>query len=308
MDSSILNSFRLTVAEEHLGVYGIQVQAAGGESVSHRWRSDDPVNLYSGSKTYTSLAVGICVDDGRLKLTDRVLDFFPEYRETAAPGSEKIAVRDLLHMASGKLTFWFGEPDRQALEEKPEDWAELFFRVPVTKEPGTHFFYSNACTYMLGRIIEKISGKTLRDFLLPRLFLPLGIDNPQWHTCPRGHTLGATGLFLTTGEYARLGTLLLNGGVYNGRRIVSEAYLHEAVNDTVQSGWPGCEEPECLAGYGCQLWRCAYPGAYRADGKYGQFAIVIPDKGAAVTVTAHEEFRPYRIVQAVFEDIVPRLP
>lgn len=307
MDLSILNQFRLSVAEQNLNVYGIRVETADGESVSHRWRSDDQVNLYSGSKTFTSLAVGLCVDDGALRLTDKVLDFFPEYREIAAPGSGEITVRDLLHMNSGKLQFWFGEPDRHALEEKPEDWAELFFRVPVTKEPGTHFFYSNACTYMLGRIIEKISGKTLRDFLLPRLFLPLGIHNPQWNTCTGGHTLCATGLQLTTEEYSRLGTLLLHGGVFSGKRIVSESYLQRAVNDTVPSDWPGNEEPECAAGYGYQLWRCAHPGAYRADGMYGQFCMVALDKHAVVTVTAHEEKAPYDIVHAVFRDIVSQL-
>lgn len=307
MDLSILNRFRLSVAEQNLNVYGIRVETADGESVSHRWRSDDQVNLYSGSKTFTSLAVGLCVDDGTLKLTDRVLDFFPEYREIAAPGSEKITLRDLLHMSSGKLQFWFGEPDRNALEEKPEDWAERFFRVPVTKEPGTHFFYSNACSYMLGRVIEKISGKTLRGFLLPRLFLPLGIHNPQWNTCTGGHTLGATGLQLTTAEYARLGKLLLHGGVWDGTRIVSESYLQSAANDTVPCDGPGNEEPECKAGYGYQLWRCAHPGAYRADGMYGQFCIVVPDKRAVITVTAHEEKAPYGIVRAVFQDIVAPL-
>lgn len=307
MNQSIFNEFRLTVAEQHLGVYGIRVETAAGESVSHRWRSDDEVNLYSGSKTFTSLAVGMCVDDGTLRLTDRVLDFFPEYKELASPGSEAITVRDLLHMASGKLTFWFGQPDHESLMAQKADWAELFFRVPVTKEPGTYFFYSNACSYMLGRTVEKISGKTLRDFLLPRLFVPLGIHNPQWCTCPGGHTLCATGLLLTTEQYSRLGLTLLNGGVYQNQRIVSESYLQNAVNDVISKEDPTEEDPECTAGYGYQLWRCAYPGAYRADGMYGQFSIAVPDKNAVVTVTAHEEKAPYDIVRAVFRDVVPKL-
>ncbi|NLJ30420.1 MAG: beta-lactamase family protein [Clostridiales bacterium] len=304
---SLLDRFRLAVAEQNLCVYGIRVETADGESVSHRWRSDDAENLYSGSKTFTSLAVGMCVDDGALRVTDRALGFFPEYRETASPGSGEITVLDLLHMASGKLEFWFGDPDQTALEARPEDWAELFFRVPVTREPGTQFFYSNACTYMLGRIVEKISGKTLRDFLLPRLFVPLGIPNPQWNACPGGHTLCATGLQLTTEEFSRLGLTLLNGGVYKGRRIVSEAWVQSLANDTIPCGLPGNEEPESAAGYGYQVWRCVCPGSYRADGMYGQFSIVVPDKRAVVTVTAHEEKAPYEIVRSVFRDIVPQL-
>lgn len=307
MNQSILNQFRLTVTEQHLGVYGIKVENANGESVSHRWRSDDAENLYSGSKTFTSMAIGMCVDDGKLNVTDAVLDFFPEYKEITAAGSEKITIRDLLHMASGKLEFWFGEKDNNALAAEKDDWAKLFFLVPVTKEPGTFFFYSNACTYMLGRVVEKISGQTLRDFLVPRLFEPFGILNPQWHTCPGGHTLGATGLYLTTDEYSRLGLALLNHGVYKDNRIISESYLQNAVNDIIDNKQPNYDDAEGTSGYCYQMWRCSYPGAFRADGMYGQFSIVIPDKNTVVTVTSHEEKNANDIIRAVFHDIVPQL-
>lgn len=182
-----------------------------------------------------------------------------------------------------------------------------FFRVPVTRQPGTQFFYSNACCYMLGRTVEKVTGKNVRDFLVPRLFDPLGIENPQWHTDPRGHTLCATQFFLTLDEFSRLGRLLLRNGAWDGKQLVSEEYLKKMATDTVPSGWDGCDEPECLAGYGYQVWLCSAPGTYRADGKYGQFSVLLPEREAAVTVTAHEEQRPYSIVRAVFEDIVPRL-
>ncbi|QAT51023.1 class A beta-lactamase-related serine hydrolase [Caproiciproducens sp. NJN-50] len=304
MKESILDGFRLTAAEQELHVYGIRVERSSGESVTHFWRSNDPVNLYSASKTFTSLAVGMCLEDGRFSLSDRVLDFFPEYRGIAAPGSEAITLRDLLHMASGKLHFWFGELDGRKMED---DWAELFFRVPVTKQPGVQFFYSNACCYMLGRTVEKVTGKNVRDFLVPRLFVPLGIENPQWHADPQGHTLCATQFFLTLDEFSCLGRLLLHHGVWDGKRLVSEEYLKNMSADSIPSGWDGCEEPECLAGYGYQVWLCSAPGTWRADGKYGQFCILLPEREAAVTVTAHEEQRPYSIVRAVFDEIAPRL-
>lgn len=304
MDSSILTSFRLTVAERKLGVYGIKVETADGQSVSHRWRADDSVHLWSGSKAFTSLAVGMCVDDKKLGLNDLVLDFFPEYRDIAAPGSEKITVRNLLHMTSGKLEFEYGVSDEVL---RSTDWSELFFRIPVTKEPGTYFFYSNACTYLLGRIVEKLSGQTVRDFLVPRLFTPLEIWNPQWHTCPGGHSLAAIGLYLTTDEFSRLGLTLLNHGVYQGKRVISESYLEKAVNDVFDNRRPNFDDPEGSSGYCYQLWRCSYPGAYRADGYYGQFSIVIPDKNAVVTVNSHEEKAANDIIRAVFQDIVPQL-
>lgn len=304
MKESILDGFRLTAAEQKLGMYGIRVDRKNGDSVTHFWRTNDPVNLYSASKTFTSLAVGMCLEDGRISLSDHVLDFFPEYRQIAAPGSEGITLRDLLHMASGKPHFWFGGLDRQKNEK---DWAELFFRVPVEKQPGTAFFYSNACCYMLGRTMEKVTGKNVRDFLVPRLFAPLGIENPQWHTDPSGHTLCATQFFLTLEEFSRLGRLLLNRGAWNEKQLVSEKYLSDMSEDIVPSGWDGCDEPECLAGYGYQVWRCAEQNTYRADGKYGQFTILLPEQEAAVTITAHEEKRPYALIRAVFQEIAPRL-
>lgn len=303
MEKSILDRFRMTVTERGLGIYGIKAERMNGESVSHFWRSNDDVNLYSGSKTFTSLAVGMCVKEGRLTTDDHVLDFFPEYRGAAAPGSEDITLRDLLHMASGKKKFWFGELNAQKNEK---DWAELFFRVPLTAKPGEEFFYSNACSYMLGRTVEKVSGQNVRDFLLPRLFRPLGILNPQWHTCSGGHPLCATGLYLNLEQFSRLGTFLLHGGQADGKQMVDEGYLQKLSTDLIDNFLPGDGMPETSSGYGYQVWRCSPEGVYRADGMYGQFCIVLPGKGA-ITITAHEEANPYGLVMAALQEIAPEL-
>ena len=145
MKQSVLQPFRLTVLERNLGMYGIHVYQEGQGEASWMWRSDDKVCLYSGSKTFTALGVGIALDAGRLKLEDRALDFFPEYRKVAASGSEAITVRDLLHMAGGKNVFLFtGGPERMLTH----DWAELFFTDPQVVPAGSAFFYATACTYM----------------------------------------------------------------------------------------------------------------------------------------------------------------
>lgn len=303
MDESIFDRFRLTMMEKNLGVYGIHVYSDKLGEADFRWRADDKVCLYSASKTFTSVGVGIAADEGRFALGDRALDFFPEYQSAAFPESDKITLRDLLHMSSGKLTFWGWEDIEKA---KSADWAELFFREPVSCRPGQRFFYSNLCTYMLGRVIEKVSGRKLRDYLAPRLFDKLEIWNPQWHECPGGHTLAATELFLTTGELARLGETLLHEGEYRGKRIVSAEYVGKMHSDVVDCGWEGADS-ESAAGYGYQVWRCTQPGVYRADGMYGQFSIVIPDRGAAVTVTSHNERCANDIIRAVFRDILPQL-
>ncbi|MFL0247128.1 serine hydrolase domain-containing protein [Candidatus Clostridium stratigraminis] len=304
MKESMLNQFRLTVLEKGYGVYGINVYQEGKGEISYQWRSDDKVCLYSGSKTFTSLAIGICQDEGLLKLSDTVLSFFPEYKAIASEYSDNIRIRDLLHMSSGKKVFYFsGEVE----EMRTNDWAKLFFLDPMKCEAGAEFFYSNACTYMLSRIVEKVSGISLRDFLIPHLFTPLGIFNPQWHTCPGGHTLGANELYLTNKEFSKLGLVFLNGGVYEGKRIVSEAYIKAATTDIISNAAAGHDPGEGTKGYGYQLWLCSYKGAYRADGMYGQFCIVFPDKKAVVTVTSHEENNANDILRAIYKDIIPYL-
>lgn len=300
MDKSILTPFRLTVMERSLGVYGIAVYQKGKELLSHYWRSNDRLCLYSGSKTFTATGIGICEDEGRLKITDEILPYFPEYKDIAAPGTEKITIRDLLHMASGKeisIDDW----------NKKKNWAEVFFQSPMKWQPGEHFHYCNACTYMLSRIVEKVSGVTLREYLIPRLFEPMNIFNPQWSVCPDGHTIGASELYLNTEEFARIGILYLNGGVYNGKRLVSEEYIKKATTDIIENKYDVFTDAENVNGYGYQLWLCSREGTYRADGMYAQHCIVFPDIEAVVTITAHNEINGNDIIRAVYTDLVPLL-
>lgn len=304
MIESILNQFRLTVLEKGLGIYGINIYQKGQNDLSYQWRSSDKVCLYSGSKTFVSVAIGICQDEGLLKLYDTVLNFFPEHKDIASEHSDTIKIRDLLHMSSGKKVFYFSGEEE---EMKTNDWAKLFFSDSMKCGAGEAFFYSNACTYMLSRIVEKVSGVTLRDFLVPRLFSPLGIFNPQWHTCPGGHTLGGTELFLTTKEFSQLGLVFLNGGVYNDKQIISKEYIKNATTDIISTANAGFDDIENSMGYGYQLWQCSYKGVYRADGMYGQFCIVFPGKEAVITVTSHEENRANDILRAIYKDIIPYL-
>ena len=304
MDNSIFNRFRLTAAEQNLNVYGVSVyNNKTGQTAEHRFRSDDRVCMFSCSKTFTSIGVGICRDRGLLQLSDKVLDFFPEFKSTAATGTERITVEHLLNMASGKILYWFDEADKQI---SSQDFAKLFLEHPVTKEPGSYFYYSNACTYMLSRIIHKVTGQNMRDFLVPCLFDPLGIANPQWHTCPGGYTLGATELFLTTNQLLQLGILLINKGEYKGKRIVSSEYvelLHSRLVDSTPFDYTN--DPENMAGYGYQIWNCTREHTYRADGMYAQFCVIAKDIDAVVAVTSHEEKAPNDIIRAVFNDILP---
>jgi len=304
LNRSMFHQIRLTAIEQNLNILGITVETGEGDAVQFYWTPQIPINVYSCAKTITSLAVGVCMAEGKLRIDDRVLDYFPEYQNSAAPLTEKIRIRDLLHMASGKLL-----PHLPTHEEVGllSDWLEIFMKTPVTKEPGTYFFYSSYCTYMLGRIIERVYKENLRDFLMPRFFLPLGIFNPQWHTCPKGYCVAAKDLYLSNEQLSRLGSVLLHKGVYKGTRIVSEDYINEAITDLVDNAHVSGGDPDNSSGYGYQLWRCAYPGAYRAYGIGGNFCIVIPDKDAVITVTADYKGNHNDVLRAVMNDLVPLL-
>ncbi|MDR1641836.1 MAG: beta-lactamase family protein, partial [Clostridiales bacterium] len=277
---ALFDGVRLSNIEQRLGLYGIHVYTPKGEAL-HEFRSGDRTHLFSGSKTFTSMAIGIAEGEGLLSLEDRALDFFPELKKIASPGWETATVKDLLQMRAGVEEGLFasntyakvGDPDR----------AELFFARTLDNPPGTSFWYDNGCTYILSRIIKATSGVSLKEYLMPRLFVPLGIDDPLWSSCVNGHNLGAVGLHLNTEEFSRLGRLMLFRGEWEGKQLVPAGYLERARTDLVKvKGFP---DPENNHGYGYQLWACTIEGAYRADGKYGQFSIVVPDMEAVITTT-----------------------
>lgn len=295
---SSLSDFRLSVLEKNLGVYGIHVYQDGKTLAEHRFRSNDKENLYSASKTFAAVGVGIAEGEGLLKLTDPVLDFFPEFKDAASPGTERMTIKHLLQMSSGHMFDGF-------VLYKSGDVAQLFFSMEMKAAAGSSFFYENMCTYMLGRVVEKVSGQSMLSYLKPRLFDKLEISNPQWHTCPNGHTLCASSLYLTTEELSRLGITLMQNGVYKDQKIVSADYIRRMHCQMVDTS--SQEDEEAKGGYGYQVWRCTPLNTYRADGMYGQMSVVLADYNAVVTVTAHNEVNHMDILRAMWKDILPKL-
>ena len=303
MGVSVFDDFIKKTEENDLCAYGIHLYTENGGSAEYRFRSDERVHLYSGSKTFASMAVGIAIKEGLVSLNDAALSFFPQFTDSASDGAEKTTVKDLLQMRAGHESPLFTSDVNT--HERFRDWAQLFFSRPQIAPPGSKFLYDNGCTYMISRIIEAASGQTLRNYLVRHLFTPLCIFNPQWHVCPENHTLGAVGLYLKTEEFSRLGILMLNKGVWENEQLVPAAYIESAVNDTVAAeGFPDAENNE---GYGYQLWRCTIPGAFRADGKFGQYSIVVPDRKSVITITAHNEKKANDILRAVWETVLIKI-
>ena len=184
---------------------------------------------------------------------------------------------------------------------------DAFFKLPLTYRPeDKHFTYNNGASYMLSLIVQKKSGMTLRDYLMPRIFEPLQIEDPEWDMEIQGHCLGAIGLHLTTEELSRGGQLLLNGGRWNGRQLIPEAYVKAMGSKQVDnSHWEG--DVESQQGYGYQMWLSTYPGAYRMDGMFSQYSIQMPDIDAVVAITSREPAKGGDILRLVWSTIAPKL-
>lgn len=301
-----VDRFGRTSAERGLAVHGLVVAQGGAAVVEERWDVDLRRDVFSASKTVTALAVGIAEAEGLLHRDDPVLRHLPQLAARAAEGVELVTLDSLLQMTSG-LTWRWTDPDA----DHPGDPAVDVVATPPVAPPGSLFRYRGGNTYLLSRVVSACSGVDLRDFLVPRLFTPLGIANPQWHRCPLGHPLGATGLILRTGELARFGRLLLGSGQWQDRQLVPPDFVAALTSDPVDTDGhvaTGATGPHPdNARYGRGVWLCARDGAWRLDGIHGQFSIVLPRHDACLTVTAGYAGPTTDILDALWSDVVPAL-
>jgi len=260
----------------------------------------DPHMLFSLSKSFTSTAVGLAIEEGRLSLDDPVLGFFPD--DAPLSVGEHLAamrVRHLLSMSTGHA-----EDTLNSLRQmEGSTWVRAFLGQPVAYAPGTHFVYNSGASYMLSAIVQGLSGQRLVEYLQPRLFEPLGIAHATWETSPEGIDVGGWGLNITTTDIARFGQLYLQKGLWHGRRILPEAWVAEATACQVPNG-PHAN-PDWEQGYGYQVWRCRH-GAYRGDGAFGQFCVVMPEQDAVLAITAGVA-NMQAVLALVWEHLLPAM-
>jgi CubicO group peptidase (beta-lactamase class C family) len=275
-----------------------------GQVVAQGWWQPygphSPHMLFSLSKSFTSTAIGMLVAEGRLSIDAPVLSLFPA-DAPAAPSAQLQAMRvkHLLTMTTGHDTdatpAVFGQPDPH--------WVRAFLAQPVTHEPGSHFVYNTAATYVLSALVTRLTGARLLDFLRPGLFEPLGIATPTWETSPEGVDLGGTGLSVTTEEIARFGQLYLQRGEWQGSRLLPEAWVREATARQVPNG--PASNADWEQGYGYQFWRCRH-GAYRGDGAFGQFCVVMPEQEAVLAITSGVPSMQ-RVLDLVWQHLLPAM-
>lgn len=265
--------------------------------------------LYSLSKNIASTAIGFAIQENILRLDDKVISFFPELENVITDKrTAAITIRDLLIMASGH-----GEDTLRLLLGHPEgNWAKAFLAAPLTYEPGTRFVYNSGCTYMLSAILQRRTGITMAEYLQPRFFKPLGITDVVWDTDPQGINVGAVGLWLKTEDIARFGQFYLQKGSWNGKQLLSGQWIEEATSFKIRNDDTGTptkkEDDDIKQGYGYQFWmsRPVANGAYRAEGAFCQYSIVMPEEDAVVAITA-EGISTKRVMDLVWYKLLPAM-
>lgn len=245
----------------------------------HPYDKESRHTLYSLSKSFTSTAIGIAQAEGLLSINDPVIKFFPD--ETPTNPSENLKsmrIRDLLKMNSGH-----NQEPSAATTQNTESWVKGFLSAEVEHKPGTHFVYNSMATFMLSAIIQKVTKQTLSEYLTPRIFQPLGIENPKWEKNPQGIDFGGWGLNIRTEDIARFGQLYLQKGKWEGKQLIPEAWVEEATSFQTSNG--SNPESDWEQGYGYQFWISRH-GLYRGDGAFGQYCIVFPKQEAVLAITS----------------------
>ena len=240
--------------------------------------SDYPYNIKSASKSIISLLTGIAVDQGEVNLDETLGDYFPEYfEENPDPKKKSITIRNLLSMQAGLETTSFYNYGAWVISD---NWAEFQLNQPFEAEPGGKMVYSTGTSHLLSVIITKATGMSTRTFANAYLFDPLKINPGGWDQDPQGYYMGGNNLALTPNDLLKIGQLMLNGGIYNGQRIISKEWVRDSFKSYTRSNYNPYD-------YGYMWWNRSVSGyqVFFAWGFGGQYIFMIPELDSVVVVT-----------------------
>ena len=269
--------------------------------------------MWSVSKTFTATAVGFAEQEGLLKTSDRVIDYFDADELPAEPHEwlKKMTLHDLLIMSSGWTDYIY-----DAMKGKVENWVRTQLASEYQFEPGTQYHYNSMNTYILSVIVSKVTGKKLVEYLNEKLFTPLGIDDYYWCESPQGYNTGGWGLYITTESFAKMGQFILQRGEWNGKQLLHAEWFDKAtyphimqyqnrVTDAARLEELKSSRDQWVQGYSYQIWNCT-DGAIRMHGANGQLGVIFPDKNAVVITTAYSTDTK-KMLDSIWENIYPLL-
>lgn len=267
--SRFLEEFEGFIREKGYNVFAV-AEICGGKAESVQLaRTNRCQDSYSVSKAFVVTAIGLLFDEGKISPEDRVMKFFPDY----APADERwrsatvdMALRHCIGLGRGFLDI-----DCESMLGFGRDLLGYIFAQKLLCEPGEERVYSDGAYYLLGRVAERAAGRRLVDYLWEKLFGPLVFAEAAWSVCPLGHAMGATGLYITAADMAKLGEVYRCGGIWNGERLLSEDWVRTVLER------------------GYELRPAGIGGAYGKGGMYGQMLLVVPETERVVAWHAYDE-------------------
>lgn len=301
--SADIGSFLKAIQDSGIEFHSLMIVRHGHVIAEGWWSPYSPLlkqQLYSLSKSFTSTAIGLCVDDGLITVDDPVIKFFPDdLPDDVSDNLRALKIKHLLTMSVGH-----DKDSIRIIEKSPQGipWARTFLSLPVVFEPGSRFLYNSGASFMLCGIVQKVTGGTAHDLLVKRVFGPLQITGTTWATNPDGINMGASHLRVKTEDIAKFSQLYIQKGVWEGKQIISKDYVEAATRKEINNG---NNDSSWGFGYGYQFWMNP-PGGFRSDGAFGQFGMVFPEKDTIVVITS-QSFDTRRTMQLVWDEFFPKI-
>ncbi len=277
----MLNQFKEIAQKYGVPAYSVTVIRDGVSETARINPSNDCNDIYSISKNFTATAIGMLCDRGLLSADDSIYDILSPLYPDMPTAWKDCTVAHVLTQTTG-IEHGFLDIDVEDARAFGADWLHytLFDRAPTVK-PGTLYRYSDSNFYLLSRVFAQAAGEKMMEFLQREFFVPLEFQGQAWAVCPAGHAMGGTGLFIRVPDMAKLGQLYMQGGVYNGRRYLSEDWCRAATQNRVSV--------DDNRGYGYSFWcEHAHPGEFHCGGMNGQAIRIYPEKNLVIAWQAHD--------------------
>lgn len=300
--AAIMRLFR-RIEQRGLCMHSLILLRHGKIAVEAYWAPygpDDKQRMYSVSKSFAAAAIGILIGEGKLRLDDRVVTFFPEYATfPISPWTAVTTVHDLLVMST---------PFSSSPYVDFDEWTRAFFEIEASHAPGTSFRYDTLASVMLGMIVRRLSGAETTEYLRDRLFGPAGMSTDIWCIQTRcGHDWMGSGVQATTRDLTRFAQVLMAGGRWNDRQLIPRDYVEAAVAPQIDNSVAN-SHPVFQHGYGYQIW--CVPGGFALRGMGAQLAIALPAHDLILVTTADAqavEDAQADITDLLFEELLPTL-
>ena len=268
----------------------------------HPYAPEHPHLLFSLSKSFTATAIGLAIADGLIRIDDPIISFFSQNQrpDNISAELQAMTIRHLLTMTSGHGECALGSGFTAKF---PSDWVQQILAQPVVYTPGTHFVYNSGATHLLSAIIPAVTGLQLLDYLEPRILTPLGITGARTETSPNGTHIGGWGMSLKTEDIAKFGQLYLQQGRWRDQQLIPADWVKAATAYQVPCALG--DQPDWQQGYGYQFWRARH-NAFRGDGAFGQFCLVLPDQDTVIAITAGVQ-NMQQVLDLIWEELLPNL-